>query len=560
MEFSNPVAPLLSCKESEEVAPKTNEDFRKLLMTPRVGGNKASQHLGSGTQQTVQSEKSKNADAASERRKKKQFYAKMKREEDEKQKELESRYRDRAKERRDGLNKDYIETELISTTANYRAVAPNAKMENLADRRKQLIEESKYLGGDMEHTHLVKGLDFALLDKVRTEIFSKEQQEIDEKSMEQAIERETIEDDKVNTMMGKAVMKYILKPQWPLKNELFAPGRMAYQIELDDEEETDVPTTMIRSKSDCPEVNVSTGSQNTNDVVINKLTQIISYLRTGKHNKKIKKAPLTNIKSEHELTNDLNNTVKKEHRKRRSEDVSIYDNVDDYVPSYERRERRDDRKERRDKKDYERDRKKDDREKHNDRHKEHKKERKSYFEKPNTEDNEVELLRKEAERSTKELVRAVNEKYDKGWNPSGLSEVPKSTVSKKSVKGSKVSKVEPDSYAECYPGMVEMVDAAGDSDDEVDYLKMDKGNKKGPVGRWDFENQEEYSDYMSQREALPKAAFQYGKKMQDGRRTRRQAPKDERKELDREWQKIQNIISKRKTDLSFSDNSKKVKY
>lgn len=52
----------------------------------------------------------------------------MKREEDEKQKELESRYRDRAKERRDGLNKDYIETELISTTANYRAVAPNAKM------------------------------------------------------------------------------------------------------------------------------------------------------------------------------------------------------------------------------------------------------------------------------------------------------------------------------------------------------------------------------------------------------------------------------------------------
>lgn len=105
-----------------------------------------------------------------------------------------------------------------------------------------------------------------------------------------------------------------------------------------------------------------------------------------------------------------------------------------------------------------------------------------------------------------------------------------------------------------------MVDAAGDSDDEVDYLKMDKGNKKGPVGRWDFENQEEYSDYMSQREALPKAAFQYGKKMQDGRRTRRQAPKDERKELDREWQQIRNIISKRKTDSNTSDISKKVKY
>ena len=40
--------------------------------------------------------------------------------------------------------------------------------ENLAERRKQVIQESKYLGGDMEHTHLVKGLDFALLEKVNT--------------------------------------------------------------------------------------------------------------------------------------------------------------------------------------------------------------------------------------------------------------------------------------------------------------------------------------------------------------------------------------------------------
>ena len=37
----------------------------------------------------------------------------------------------------------------------------------MAERRKQVIQESKYLGGDMEHTHLVKGLDYALLEKVR---------------------------------------------------------------------------------------------------------------------------------------------------------------------------------------------------------------------------------------------------------------------------------------------------------------------------------------------------------------------------------------------------------
>jgi IK cytokine len=28
-------------------------------------------------------------------------------------------------------------------------------------------EQSKYLGGDIDHTHLVKGLDLALLERVR---------------------------------------------------------------------------------------------------------------------------------------------------------------------------------------------------------------------------------------------------------------------------------------------------------------------------------------------------------------------------------------------------------
>lgn len=104
---------------------------------------------------------------------------------------------------------------------------------------------------------------------------------------------------------------------------------------------------------------------------------------------------------------------------------------------------------------------------------------------------------------------------------------------------------EPEGYAECYPGLEEMNDAIYDSDDEVDYSKMDLGNKKGPIGRWDFDTAEEYSDYMNQKEALPKAAFQYGVKMADGRRSRKHKEKNEKAHLDREWQKIQNIIHKR---------------
>ena len=57
-----------------------------------------------------------------------------------------------------------------------------------------------------------------------------------------------------------------------------------------------------------------------------------------------------------------------------------------------------------------------------------------------------------------------------------------------------------------------------------------------------------------------RAAFQYGVKMADGRKTRRAGPRDEKKELDREWTKIQGIISKRKSDSRDVFASKKAKH
>lgn len=35
-------------------------------------------------------------------------------------------------------------------------------------------------------------------------------------------------------------------------------------------------------------------------------------------------------------------------------------------------------------------------------------------------------------------------------------------------------------------------------------LFIGQGNKKGPIKRWDFENEEDYNQYQSKREALPK--------------------------------------------------------
>ncbi len=59
-----------------------------------------------------------------------------------------------------------------TSAGNYKSVAPDAQGNfDVAARRKQLIEESKFLGGDLEHTHLVKGLDYALLQKVLEHTF-----------------------------------------------------------------------------------------------------------------------------------------------------------------------------------------------------------------------------------------------------------------------------------------------------------------------------------------------------------------------------------------------------
>uniref|UniRef100_A0A3P9N621 IK cytokine n=1 Tax=Poecilia reticulata TaxID=8081 RepID=A0A3P9N621_POERE len=221
------------------------------------------------------------------------YYAKLRQQEMERERELAEKYRDRARERRDGVNKDYEETELISTTANYRAVGPTAEADkSAAEKRRQLIQESKFLGGDMEHTHLVKGLDFALLQKVRAEITSKEKEEED---MMEKVQKETKKDvepeEKIEfkTRLGRNIYRMAFRSGVQERNELFLPGRMAYVVDLDDEfTDTDIPTTLIRSKADCPSMEAQT-TLTTNDIVISKLTQILSYLRQGTRHKKMKK-------------------------------------------------------------------------------------------------------------------------------------------------------------------------------------------------------------------------------------------------------------------------------
>ncbi|SBT46925.1 RED-like protein, putative [Plasmodium ovale wallikeri] len=115
----------------------TNSDFRRIF----------------DNYEKEKKEKENNALLKEEKKlKRKQKYLTKKKKNEEKD---EQKYRDRAEERRKGIIKDVEDVSVLYNNVN------------------NTIDESKFMGGDVEHTHLVKGLDFLLLNKVRNKLINK---------------------------------------------------------------------------------------------------------------------------------------------------------------------------------------------------------------------------------------------------------------------------------------------------------------------------------------------------------------------------------------------------
>eukprot|EP00438_Fugacium_kawagutii_P029299 Skav207998 [mRNA] locus=scaffold1203:171078:179398:+ [translate_table: standard] len=130
----------------------------------------------------------------------------------------ENKYRDRASLRRD-MKGEY---EAGRHLADGEKVA--AEFENHGEVS---VEQSKYLGGDLEHTHLVKGLDF-LLNKVRAELNKQKKVEEVQRLVEELAgdceERERVQ------KMGKAIAQGHRIRNAPT---MFLPGRMAYEFDTE---------------------------------------------------------------------------------------------------------------------------------------------------------------------------------------------------------------------------------------------------------------------------------------------------------------------------------------
>lgn len=146
-------------------------------------------------------------------------------------------YRDRALERRKELNTE------------------DAKMEEIVSKLD--VEQTKYLGGDMEHTHLVKGLDYALLEKARRQ----KEKEDELARAEEAAKEESLSLNQIEptTAIGAQVFRGLRKLQLLEQKATGAHSaggilrRTVFDFEIRPDSEVDVPLLVTRSRT------VSTG-------------------------------------------------------------------------------------------------------------------------------------------------------------------------------------------------------------------------------------------------------------------------------------------------------------
>ncbi|KII87329.1 hypothetical protein PLICRDRAFT_42954 [Plicaturopsis crispa FD-325 SS-3] len=140
------------------------ESFRKLLQTPRVSSNGSTPNQSRGSLLTASSSKQKTVNASQPAFKPRKV-----------KKQADSQYRDRAAERRVGEGNDYAQVEAVLEDFERRAAE--------SEDKDTVEQQRRYLGGDKDHTILVKGLDVALLEQNKARAAAATE---DDDSLEQA--------------------------------------------------------------------------------------------------------------------------------------------------------------------------------------------------------------------------------------------------------------------------------------------------------------------------------------------------------------------------------------
>ncbi|KAJ1881959.1 hypothetical protein LPJ57_001269 [Coemansia sp. RSA 486] len=159
------------------------------------------------------------------------------------------KYRDRAAERRQGLHVSEKNSELVDNSGTVLLATETGEnnVHGMSVAQRALYEKSKYLGGSVDSTHLVKGLDFLLLQKTRRAALLRNSGGAVAESLDAELER--LVDHKSDsastvsiecrTEMGRDVLAVLEKSgkrddgAAVELNELFLPARMYYRLGSD---------------------------------------------------------------------------------------------------------------------------------------------------------------------------------------------------------------------------------------------------------------------------------------------------------------------------------------
>ncbi|KAF8821243.1 RED family protein [Cardiosporidium cionae] len=522
-----------------------------------------------------------------------------------------SKYKDRADDRRK-CKDDF-----------YQQVA-----EELREMKERSIEESKYLGGDIEHTHLVKGLDFALLSKVRGELVQT-RKEVETRNNKDNHESGLKKGLKIRDTVARGVYKHLfmnlhphhLSFQEKLKRiettllkgtkfkgntEAFLPGRTCYVFDASMEMAgEDIPTVLFNSKDDCPSPNEGYTFQ-THGKLLNELIFVLRWHAQNRKKKRHEREPRRPGSSSFAANPTIGAVTQgASSNYGKVDDEDIYDDVGIFNPaeiveedvpkkspeslgsdgidarcmdspkSLEKINFLSADASMKSKMDIIRDEQgmevdEDDTILSLSMHRQPLHTIPAGIDPTSSmaavygmgiyEDGEVfpyqqelenNVLSSISEMAVSSFVQPEHSKPLKSGmttkdQDKGLHSVYKRDEEALKKRGDEDEREKDpayisDTYMECYPGFgADVSFEMYGSDDEEDRSKMDMGRLKqfGAKRRDDFARREDWEQYQSNKEALPKAAFQYGRKMDDNRVTRR------KKKLnpEEEWRKIEKML------------------
>eukprot|EP00668_Euglena_longa_P046449 GGOE01062134.1.p1 GENE.GGOE01062134.1~~GGOE01062134.1.p1 ORF type:complete len:608 (+),score=200.43 GGOE01062134.1:161-1984(+) len=410
------------------------------------------------------------------------------------------------------------------------SVLPDAVAERRNFEIREQIEKSKYLGGDVKHTHLVRGLDFALLQKVRQEIVMTEKEREEKKEKEEKAKKEANPPADApkpfQTLLGERLHDALFGWQ-SRKVDTFLPGRTFYVIDFD-ENASDVPITQYRPRH---ELDLSAEDQHNAGLPRPLLEQIMAVCQDRqkglygpmKERKKREREKELQRQRDEEEKKRLQQALHRSDDRAKPRDAGmplpdedIFPDAGEYQPDTGRDPQAPTLAER--------------------------------SSGPLFRDLRDAKLREEKEaQALQDRLRAHAKAHSKVGaaggakgsvpvedDPFSLNDIqlpsPKTRPSGHHVTASvtanhaRVGHLGPapvGDYDECYPGAQHDDDAVYDDMNLKEKDVMDGRRAAKRKRRSDFATEEEWSQYNLNREALPKAAFQYQKKMDDGRVTRR---------------------------------------